>query len=74
MSLWYPCLLSCLLHLAPRCVTGSGGFHRPWPVCGFLRAHGPRLVPETQFGHGSFGCTFLVGWLWQSYDRPPPSW
>ena len=69
VSLWYPCLLSCLLHLAPRASREAGVFTALGLSAFFLHARGPHLVPETQFGHGSFGCTFLVGWLWQSYAR-----
>ena len=65
VSLWYPCLL----RLAPRASREAGVFTALGLSAFFLHARGPRLVPETQFGHGSFGCTFLVGWLWQSYAR-----
>ena len=61
------------LHLAPRRrrrVTATAAvLERPWPSALSGHGHGSPTMPGAQFGHGSFGCTFLVGWLWQSYGR-----
>ena len=57
------------LHLAPRRrrrVTATAAvLERPWPSALSGHGHGSPTMPGAQFGHGSFGCTFLVPQVWQ---------
>ena len=50
MSLWYPCLLSCLLHLAPRASREAGGFTALGCLRFFHTRTGPAWSPRRSSG------------------------